>query len=312
MIYTNIINKIIKRGLLVSIFLILGCSSGGCSSDGIEGNVEFWALNKPLINVTVEAHVNSDIPQIDHQRFIKTVKTDRTGHFKFSNLNSNINYVIIIKDPYLQIEPGYRPALRKGIIKIKRPLQVIPIPQSGIWIFNGNINNMIKIDVPKNRQVVISVFNGISPSTFGPKSVFSVSDEDVINTATLVPKDSLLILRNINVIDMASLFKIEQKTVSLGSNGESTIPTGWYYNVRDFISQSLLSSENLQLKPVIDRPELGDLYKSKEHDLVAIPIKNIRPGTYILVTKVLTNQNDDKILGGENQPQLGYIIKIGN
>jgi hypothetical protein len=302
-------NKYVPVGFIyfLTFFMFLvGCSR---NPNGIEGRIIYFGTNKPAANITIEANIDANILKEEKTKSSKTTKTDASGHFKVTDLIPNKSYKIQPRDTFYQTTTVYATVFAKGVITIQQPIQIIPIPQQGIWIFTDKPENMKLIDGDITKKVQIRVHEGLIGAALGRLSAFSVSDEDIKIATTIVDRNSLLIVKSAPLDDFARLFKIPEKVVSLGSNRQVSIPEGWYYNISDFYGEDFMIVGSKLLKPNIEKPSIGMAVKSEEKSLWALPLSNMPSGVYILTTKI-ERENYGSVFGGENHPKEGYMIKI--
>ena len=304
----NIVLGFLSLCMPVMLYLLIGCASIA-ESNGIEGTVIYFGTNRPAANITVEANAGPNVLKKEIPKAIKTVKTNDSGHFKITDLLPNKSYKIQVKGSLYQTATFYETVFAKGTIKMQQPIQAIPIPQYGIWIFTDNPGSMMHIDGDSKKRVQIKVHEGLIGGGFGNVSAFSVSDEDIEKSTMNVSKNGVLLVKGNLLADFARLFKIPQKMVSLGTNSDANIPAGWYYNVSDFYGEDFMIVGSKLLKPRVEEPSIIEAVKSEEQSLWALPLSSL-PNGYYFLTGGVQRENFGSVLGGENHPQGGYIIKV--
>jgi len=282
----------------------------GCSRNGIEGNAQYFGINKNAAGVKLEAKTNTDIKE-EQSKASFTVTTDSNGHFKIKGLLPNKGYQLTSIDPRFDSGTIYEDAPEKGTKIIKAPFVVCPIPPGpGIWLFDGNsaeFKRILEITEDSKKKVPIRVHEGMVGGGFGNTSAFSIAEENIKSVAASLPRTGLLVIAGGGISDIGQLFKQPKQVLA-----RTAIPDGWYYNIQRFYEEDFMIVGNKMLKIQVQKPKLEEAYKSAtgKRSIWAYPLNSFSPGLYIFTTNIASGQRSSQVLFGESHPQEGFVIKI--
>ncbi len=275
-----------KTIIITSVVFFLFVLSCDASNNGIAGLVKRYYDRKTLSSVVVEVKTQTDIRE-QMNKAHKTSKTDSAGQFEISGLIAGKGYQVRVKDPMYISDSNYVYVPEKGTRMLKNPLIACPLPPGGgIWIYEFSSSKFNRLKLENEKKVKIRVHAGL----IGNRSVFSISDNDTNKICEEIEPDGLLIIFREDVKDIAQLYKIPNKTVSLGTEGTAQIKEGWYYNIRDFFGEDWWSDGRKRLAALGQTPLLENALNIKSNNIWAIPLRNFYSGLYILTTEITSGQ----------------------
>jgi hypothetical protein len=91
--------------------------------------------------------------------------------------------------------------------------------------------NAAWIPVPSGPLVNMRVHGEMIQKPVSRRSACYLGFEDTLNTAARFNANDFLILYGDQIKEVEALFRIDDHTISLGTDGQVTVPDGLYYNI---------------------------------------------------------------------------------
>ncbi len=284
---------------LVFFLLCLAVSFSGCNKNGLEGDVRIFKTETSVPGIKIQATTSTDIKE-EQAKATRFGSTDQTGRYIIRGLLPNRKYRITSADPRYISEPVLEVAPEKGTRIISTPLIVCPIPEAnGIWFYDTENTGFKQIDGADAPRLRPRIHAGLLPGMWSRNAAYSISENDALKVSASIPDHGLIIIRGKVSESIAPLYKVRQLNTR-----NRHIEAGWYFNVSDFRVDNWGD-----LVPVVHELKLGLTFN--KDDLVAIPADNLAHGLYFFTTRFAIIQRS-ALQGNLNQPQEGYLIKVGD
>jgi hypothetical protein len=134
----KILREIIMKRLgllIITIFLMLGCSDGS----KLKGKVEDRITGKPLSGITISALTKTDIEE-DKGSSSKSAQSQSNGEFVIKGLSPEQTYTIVASKTGYSEDRATVQTLEKGVTKeMESPLRIYELPPSeGVFIKTGD------------------------------------------------------------------------------------------------------------------------------------------------------------------------------
>jgi Tfp pilus assembly protein PilO len=278
--------------------LCLAVIYSGCNKNGFEGDVRIFNTDKGVSGIKIQATTSTDIKE-EQAKATRYDSTDQTGHYSIRGLLPNRKYLITSVDPRFASGSISEIAPVKGTRIIDTPLSVCPMPQSnGIWFYDtddGSFNQIDREDAPKLRP---RIHPSLLPGIWSRNPAYSISENDSLKLSASIPNHGLIIIKGKVCEIISRLYKISQMNIR-----NRNIEAGWYFNISAFHIDTFGD-----LVPTAHELDLGRKFNTG--DLVAIPVANLDNGLYFFTTRYAVIKRSSW-QGNLNQPQEGYLIRVG-
>jgi hypothetical protein len=196
--------------MFILITFIFACQSQP-PGPGIEGQIIIFGLNTPASGVTVTAITETDIKEQQSKAIVKTV-SDSSGRFLIKGLLPNKHYKLRITDQSFMGSEEFVETPFEGTRTMQKPFIALPIPPTkGIWIYSSDIKTRIDI-MPKAKNISINELF-IFPDTYHLRYAFFIEKQNADNKISAkIPRNSILVIREVSLADIGFLFHIPTKT----------------------------------------------------------------------------------------------------
>jgi hypothetical protein len=290
---------------------LLGCACAGCSSGKIEGKAEYIGGI-----AAVDVEIWATRPNTQSRSPIAKTLTDDSGYFKIIGLTPWIEYEVTA----VSNENNSRPMRsRAGLFTATRlrghmricAMPCVPSDVDCLTLICAAPGQVTLIPIDTSTKVPLRVHAGLIESAFSRYSAFSVRSQDSARKVAVLSDHDYLIVPSRAIIEIARLFVIDAKTISLGEDGYRTIQGGLYYNVADFYREEFMIENNYLLKARVVKPSIEKPRPDPQcPNFGQIRADDLEEGYYLLTTRIATGQRRQEVLLGESHPKEGILIQV--